>query len=163
MKQLPLYSWYTSFFNITFFKMYNWCVSPDNDTLLSPVLSICFFLHSFYFALIFRSSADAFTATVKCTPMAPNTGLLSNNNDSDLLEISGICPTSRRLRHSPQYTCGASVYLSLYPEQADGVSHTRTTHTLTRHHAKTLSTFLPLRKQGELAFSPPALDVLPCH
>lgn len=107
--------------------MYNWCVSPDNDTLLSPVLSICFLLHSFYFALIFRSSADAFTATVKCTPMAPNTGLLSNNNDSDLLEISGMCPTSRRRRHSPQYTCGASVYLSLYPEQADGVSHTCTT------------------------------------
>lgn len=40
------------------------------------------------------SSHYTSTHTVQYTPMAPHTRLLSNNNDSDLLEISGIWTTS---------------------------------------------------------------------
>lgn len=59
------------------------------------------------------------SVTVRRTPMAPHTRLLSNNNDSDLLEISGVrgaCGRGRQL--SP------AVYHDSETQQADKTRRT---------------------------------------
>lgn len=96
------------------------------------------------------------SVTVRRTPMAPHTRLLSNNNDSDLLEISGVRGASGRGR-----LISSAVYRDSETQQAD---KTRRTFGAQKKKGedkkKTLSTFLPLRK---VAFSPPAPSVVPCH
>lgn len=106
-----------------------------------------------------HTHADTQTrVTVRRTPMAPHTRLLSNNNDSDLLEISGVRGASGRGRR-----LSLAVYRHSDIQQADKTRHTFSTFGAQKKKEggkKTLSTFLPLRKA---AFSPPAPTVVPCR
>ena len=114
-----------------------------------------------YFSVISSVSSYTSRTTVQCTRMAPHTRLLSNNNDSDLLEISGRCPTSGK-DDSEQPTCVASVFTS---------AHTLSSHTCSGHtHLHTTAWkgikhffFLPLRKTRGVNISLLALNVVPCH
>lgn len=57
-------------------------------------LSVVYLFH--HTLLLFSHDLPQHPQLLYSTPMAPHTRLLSNNNDSDLLKNSGMCPTSRK-------------------------------------------------------------------
>lgn len=96
--------------------------------------------------------------------MAPHTRLLSNNNDSDLLEISGICTTSRK-----DYSthCSTLVGPQCLPQLIDWTgwqnkSHKRETH-LHITSRKGIKRLFALEETRGVNIFPLALNVVPCH
>lgn len=111
--------------------------------------------------LIYRRSAHTRPAiTVQCTRMAPHTRLLSNNNDSDLLEISGMCTTRGR-------DCGAHYSTLVGPRCLPRLAGWGwTSHTCahdTPAHRGIEHIFALEENQRSKRFPTSSVNVVPCH
>lgn len=101
--------------------------------------------------------------TVQCEPMAPHTRLLSNNNDSDLLEISGICPTSWN-DYRAQYSTLVGPQLIACTCWQTKAAHAEdiASHNITKRHWAHFF-FFALEEIRGVSFSPLARNVVPCR